>query len=100
MNPTLIERLREVLPAESLITHRDALLPFEPDGLTAVRQVPAAVALPETKAQLEAVVRTCRELGVPIVPRGAGTGLSGGARPLADGLLVVLSKLNRIIAID
>jgi glycolate oxidase len=100
MNPTLIERLRELLPAEALITQREALLPFETDGLTAVRQIPGAVALPETKKQLEAVVRVCRELGIPIVPRGAGTGLSGGARPLADGLLIGLSKLNRIIAID
>src|SRR4029079_16927 len=73
---------------------------FETDGLTAVKQVPWLVVLPETVEQVRSVLRVCRESRVPLVPRGAGTGLSGGARPSSDGVLLGLSKLSRIIEID
>jgi len=95
-----IDRLRAVLPERGLISDPKALKPYETDGLTAIRQTPWLVALPETEAQVQQVLSVCREFGVPLVPRGAGTGLSGGARPLADGVLLGLSRLNRILEID
>ena len=100
MNPLVLEKLRAQLPRRSLITDPAALKVFESDGLTAIRQIPGLVALPENEAQLRAVLTVCRELGVPIVPRGAGTGLSGGARPMAEGVLLGLSKMSRILEID
>jgi len=97
----LVQReLARVLPSGGLLSEPRALKPYESDGLTALREVPWLVALPEDEAQVWAVLKICREHGVPVVPRGAGTGLSGGARPLADGLLLGLSKLNRILEID
>ena len=74
--------------------------PYECDGLTAIREQPWLVALPETEAQVASVLRICHEHGVPIVPRGAGTGLSGGARPNADAVVLGLSKLSRILELD
>jgi glycolate dehydrogenase FAD-linked subunit len=94
------ELLRTVLPQDCLITDPAGLRPYECDGLTAIREQPWLVALPETEQQLISVVRLCREHGVALVPRGAGTGLSGGARPLHDGLVLGLSKMNRILEID
>ena len=94
------ELLRANLPARSLITDPKALKPYETDGLTAIRELPWLVALPETVHQVEAVVRICRSHGVPIVARGAGTGLSGGARPHKDGIVLGLSKLNKILEVD
>ncbi len=94
------QQLARALPADGLLSEPRALKPYESDGLTALRQVPWLVALPEDEAQVCAVLRICREHGVPVVPRGAGTGLSGGARPLADGVLLGLSRLNRILEID
>ncbi len=96
----LIERLSGVLPAASLLHHPEELKPFECDGLTAYRQVPLAVALPEDEAQIRAVLKICHQGRVPVVFRGAGTGLSGGALPYEHGLLLGLSKLKRIIEID
>ncbi len=96
----VLQRLHAVLPARSLITTPAALKPYETDGLSSIREVPWVVALPETEAQVAQVLEACRENGVPVVPRGAGTGLSGGARPLADGVLLTLSRLNRILEID
>ncbi|MDF3034947.1 MAG: glcD [Paucimonas sp.] len=74
--------------------------PYECDGLSAYRQLPMIVALPETEAQVVDILRVCRELGVPIVPRGAGTGLSGGAMPTPGGVVLSMAKFNRIIRID
>jgi glycolate oxidase len=79
--PTLIAELSSVLPADSLITDSGRLRAYECDGLMLMREMPLAVALPTTEAQVVAVLRTCHRLGVPVVPRGAGTGLSGGATP-------------------
>jgi glycolate oxidase len=78
----------------------EALRPYECDGLSAYRQVPLAVCLPETLEQAQAVLRVCREHAVPVVARGAGTGLSGGALPLADGVILSLARFNRILEID
>lgn len=79
--PQLYQRLRAALPAACLIAGDEQLRPYECDGLSAYRQKPLAVALPETEAQAQAVLGICSELNIPVVPRGAGTGLSGGALP-------------------
>ncbi len=92
--------LARVLPGDSLITDEVAKRPYETDGLTAIREQPGIVVLPRSIDALEKVVRICREHAVAIVPRGAGTGLSGGARPQRDGVLLSLARLNRIIEID
>ena len=94
------ELLRANLPARSLITDPKALKPYETDGLTAIREVPWLVTLPENVNQVEAIVRICRNHRVPLVARGAGTGLSGGARPHKDGIVLGLSKLNKILEVD
>jgi len=99
-DPAVLERLRSILPPHCIITDPRAKKPFETDGLTAVKQVPWLVVLPESIDQVRAVVRVCREHHVALVARGAGTGLSGGARPAADGILLGLSKLSRILEID
>ena len=95
-----LRRLRRALPPGGLITDPAALKPYETDGLTAFRELPWAVALPETEGQVLEVLRICRKHRLPLAPRGAGTGLSGGARPVRDGLVLGLSKLNRILEID
>ncbi len=99
-DPRVLALLRQVVPAQCLITDPRAKKPFETDGLTAIRQTPWIVVLPETVDQVRGVLQTCFDNGVPVVTRGAGTGLSGGARPAADGVLLGLSKLSRILEID
>jgi len=94
------DALAQVLPAHALLSRREDTVPYECDGLTAYRQVPLVVALPENEAQVAAVLRTCHRLGVPVVARGAGTGLSGGALPHALGVTLSLAKFSRIVAID
>ena len=89
-----------VLPAHALLVRDEETTPYECDGLAAYRQRPLAVCLPETEAQVAAVLRACHALGLPVVARGAGTGLSGGALPLADGVTLSLARLNRIQSID
>jgi glycolate oxidase len=96
----LLDELRKVVPAESLLHSEEARRPFECDGLMVYRTLPLLVALPENAAQVRAILQTCHRLGVPVVTRGAGTGLSGGALPREDGLLLVLSRMNRILEID
>ena len=97
---TLIRRLREVLPVQALLAEEEEMRPYDCDGLTAYRQLPLLVALPEDEAQAQAVLKVCHQLQVPVVPRGAATGLSGGATPHPDGVLVSLAKLKRIIRVD
>ncbi len=80
----VVAALRPVLPAHALLHHREDTVPYECDGLTAYRALPLAVALPETEAQIAAVLKACHALAVPVVARGAGTGLSGGAMPHTD----------------
>ena len=96
----IVAALRAILPGESVVADPDGLRPFESDGLTAYRQMPLVVALPETTAQVAAILRWCSDNGVKVVPRGAGTSLSGGALPVADGVLLGMSKFNRILDID
>ena len=96
----LVRALRAFLPADALLTEVETLRPYECDGLSAYRQVPGLVALPRSIDEVTAVLRCCRQHGVPVVTRGAGTGLSGGALPLAQGLLLSLARLNRILEID
>jgi glycolate oxidase len=86
--------------SESLLTEPEELTPYECDGLTALREVPLAVVLPENLDQLRAIVALCNQMQVAVVTRGAGTGLSGGARPSKDALLIGLAKLNRILKIN
>jgi len=96
----LIRALRGVLPPAALLTETEELRPYECDGLSAYRHLPMLVVLPETLEQAQAVLRICREQQVPVVTRGAGTGLSGGALPLANGVLMGMARFNRILGID
>ena len=100
LREALVAELREFLSHDAVISDEEGLRPFECDGLTAYRQLPMVVALPETTEQVERCLRLCTRLEVPVVARGAGTGLSGGALPLANGLLLSLAKFNRILDID
>ena len=96
----LVKALRPVLPDHALLWEPEDTIPYECDGLAAYRQMPLAVALPETEAQAVAVLKVCQSLDIPIVPRGAGTGLSGGAMPIAQGLVLSLAKFKKILQID
>lgn len=96
----LVKALKPLLPAHALLWEPEDTIPYECDGLAAYRQMPLAVALPETEAQAIAVIAVCQRLEVPIVPRGAGTGLSGGATPIAQGLVLSLAKFKKIIKVD
>jgi len=96
----IIAGLRPLLDAEALISEPNLLKPYETDGLSAYRQVPLAVALPGTTEQVAAVMRFCHQNGVRVVPRGAGTSLSGGALPLADAVVIGMMRMNRIIDIN
>ncbi len=92
--------LREFLPARAVLWQEEDTRPYECDGLTAYRNVPMVVALPETSEQVQRVLRTCNALGAPVVPRGAGTGLSGGALPLGNGVLLSMAKFMRVLRLD
>ncbi|MFN3594394.1 MAG: FAD-linked oxidase C-terminal domain-containing protein [Thiobacillaceae bacterium] len=96
----LIQGLLERLPAHSVLYESEDLRPYECDGLSAYRELPMVVALPSSVEQVQAVMRLAHRLKVPVVARGAGTGLSGGALPRADGLLLSLARLKSILAID
>lgn len=96
----LLTGLRRFLPKASLLTKPEQLVPYECDALSAYRQMPAAVALPEDEIQIAKILRLCHQCNVPVVARGHGTGLSGGALPLKNALLLSLAKLNKIIHID
>ena len=92
--------LRAIVPGDGVIDDRAALRAYESDGLTAYRQPPMLAVLPETASQVAEILRYCNGAGVKVVPRGAGTSLSGGALPLADGVLLGLAKFNRVLEID
>ena len=96
----LLKRLRKILPPESLLFEREDLNPYESDGLTAYRQLPLLAVIPETEAQVQQILRVCYEESVPVVARGSGTGLSGGALPLKNGVLLSLAKFSRIVHLD
>ena len=92
--------LREIVPGEGVIDDLDERRAYEADGLTAYQTIPMLVVLPETTEQISRILRYCHEEGIKVVPRGAGTSLSGGALPLEDGVLLGLAKLNRVLDID
>src|SRR6185312_4197177 len=92
-------RARKLLPEAAVITDRARLRTYECDGLAHYRVTPALVVVPEDASQLASVVRACAEHGVPYVARGSGTGLSGGALPHAEGVLVVTSRMRAITAV-
>jgi glycolate oxidase len=97
---TIANILRAIVPGEGVIVAERAMRPYETDGLTAYRQLPMIVVLPETTEQVSRILKYCHSEGIKVVPRGAGTSLSGGALPLADGVLLGMAKFNRIRAID
>src|SRR5580698_10394944 len=96
----IVAALKRIVPGEGVIDSETAMRPYESDGLTAYRQLPMVVVLPETTEQVSAVLAYCHRQGVKVVPRGAGTSLSGGALPLDDGVLLGMAKFNRIRTID
>ncbi|TMH14560.1 MAG: FAD-binding protein, partial [Betaproteobacteria bacterium] len=93
-------RLRRLLSADAVLHAEEDTRSYECDGLSAYRQLPMVVALPSNEEEVQQVLRTCHELKVPVVARGAGTGLSGGALPMGDGVLLSLAKMRRILALD
>jgi glycolate oxidase len=96
----VVRRLREFMPARSVLWEEEDTRPYECDGLTAYRRVPMVVALPETEEQVQRILKACSAIGAPVVPRGAGTGLSGGALPLGDGVLLSMAKFMRVVRLD
>lgn len=96
----VLARLRKILPQTCVLTGAEAVRPYECDGLSMYRSAPWAVVLPDSVEQVQAITALCSEQGVPLVARGAGTGLSGGALPVAQGIVMSLAKFTRILAID
>ena len=96
----VVRALQAVLPADALLWTPEDTTPYECDGLTAYRQRPLVVALPQTEDEVQAVLQTCHRMDVPVVARGAGTGLSGGAMPHALGVTLSLARFNRILQLD
>jgi glycolate oxidase len=96
----IVAALRAIVPGEGVIANETGMRPFETDGLTAYRQMPMVVVLPDTVEQVSQVLRYCHENIIRVVPRGAGTSLSGGALPLADAVLLGMGKFNRVREID
>src|SRR5512140_962164 len=94
------ERLRARLPASAVMVEREDLKPYECDGLSAYRATPLVAVIPADEHAVAAVLAVARETGTPVVARGSGTGLSGGALPLADGILVSMARFNRIVDVD
>src|SRR5215467_16317512 len=96
----IVAALRAIVPGEGVIAAEPEMRPYETDGLTAYRQLPMVVVLPETTQQVSRILAFCHAEGIKVVPRGAGTSLSGGALPLSDGVLLGMAKFNRILEID
>ena len=96
----LLQKLSAILDSDSLLYEQEDTKPYECDGLSAYRHLPLLVALPSTLEQIQAIVRICHEYKIPVIARGAGTGLSGGALPREDAVLLSLAKLNQILDID
>ncbi len=96
----IADALRQLVPSDCVIDSESSMKAYDSDGLSAYRQMPLVVVLPETTEQVAKVMKWCRDEGVKIVPRGAGTSLSGGALPLADGVLLGLGKFNKILDVD
>ena len=100
LDPTFTSALAALVPPSALLTEAEDTRPYECDGLTLYRELPAAVVLPENEAQVVAILRLCHAARVPVVARGAGTSLSGGSLPVAAGVVLSLAKFRRIVDID
>lgn len=100
LRTAIVKALRQVIPTHCILADAEDTRPYECDSLSTYKQLPLVVALPEGEAQIVAILKVCRELQVPIVPRGAGTGLSGGATPIENGVVLSTARLNKIIAIN
>jgi len=100
VNTGFAQELERVIGRDRIVHDSNELIPFESDGLAKLRSRPGLVVLPENAAEVQAIVRCCHASGVPFVARGSGTGLSGGALPHPDGVLIVLTRLNRILDVD
>ena len=96
----VIEDLKKIIKAENILDHEDQTRPFETDALSAYKQKPLIVIFPENTKEVSKILAYCNQERIKVVPRGAGTGLSGGALPLADSILLCLGKFNKIIDID
>ncbi len=96
----IIANLKKIIKAENVLDHEDEIRPFETDGLSAYKQKPFAVVFPENTNEVSKILAYCNQERIKVVPRGAGTGLSGGALPLEDGILLCLGKFNKIIEVD
>lgn len=96
----IVADLRQIVPGEGVVDTETSMRAFESDGLTAYRQMPLVVVLPETTAQVSRILKYCSDRNIRVVPRGSGTSLSGGALPLADAVLLVMSRFNRILDVD
>ena len=107
LDPTILARraeivaaLKAIVPGEGVIDEADGMRPYECDALSAYRQMPLVVVLPETVPQVAAILRYCQDHKVKVVPRGAGTSLSGGAMPVGDAILLGMGKFNKVLEID
>src|SRR6188474_3170277 len=96
----IVAALRTIVSGEGVIDDLDGMRPYECDALSAYRQMPLVVVLPETVAQVSAILRYCQDNKVKVVPRGAGTSLSGGALPLEDSIVLGISRMTRVLSID
>src|SRR5205807_1657960 len=96
----IVAALRAIVPGEGVIDDLDGMRPYECDALSAYRQMPLVVVLPETVGQVAAILRYCQNHKVKVVPRGAGTSLSGGSMPVGDAILLGMAKFNRVLEID
>ena len=97
---TVVENLKKIIKSENILDHEDQTRPFETDALTAYKQKPLAVVFPENTKEVSKILEFCNKERIKVVPRGAGTGLSGGSLPLADSILLCLGKFNKILEID
>ncbi|MGB5846793.1 MAG: FAD-binding protein [Anaerolineales bacterium] len=93
-------KLKKIYPQDRLLTNKGQLVTYESDSSTSYQVLPLAVVLPETQDEVIETVRTCFKFGIPFVARGSGTSLSGGSLPVADGIVIALNRLNRIINLD
>src|SRR5688572_15827041 len=100
VTPIVLQSLRQIVGADGLLSEPERLRTYESDGLTNYQVMPAAVVLPRSSAQVQGVVRLCHEHNIPFVARGHGTGLSGGALPVEDGVVIGLARMNRILSVD
>src|SRR5690606_37564319 len=96
----IVADMKIIVPGEGVVDTENAMRVFETDALTAYRQLPMVVVLPETVAQVSRILKYCADRNIRVVPRGSGTSLSGGALPLADAVLLVMSRFNRVLDID